>query len=166
MIALPNEERGFDLAMPDQTAAMDEGGEAHGAKGLVGQKAKVAPLVAAAKGEGEDFFGEPTVEETELLLVIHVLEVVVDDGDVADALIESVFREFDGELGALTVVENAREFGTFAAKSETKEIADLAEFVAREADTAVGVEFQTEMADGAGREEAGRGCAGRGEEDV
>jgi len=133
LIALPNEEGSFDLAVANFAAAMNERGEAHGAESFIGKQAEVALLVAAMEGEGENFLGEPAVEKVQLGFFGDVFEVVVDDGDVTDAVVDGAAGEFDGELSTLAEIEDAGEFGAAAAKGVTKNVADFPAFVAGEA---------------------------------
>lgn len=141
--------------MPNLAAALDEGGQAHRTERIVGQDPKVAFFVASTEGQGKDFLGEPTVEQPELLFVVYMLEVVIDDGDIADALFESSSREVDEEQDALAIVENASKFGALAPKGEAKKVGDFPEFVARETDTAAGMELEAKVPNGWSGEEIG-----------
>jgi len=154
LIALPDEEGGFDLSVTNFAAAMNERGKAHGAKGFVGKQAEVALLVAALKGDGEDFLGEPAVEQAQLRFAGDVFEVVIDDGNVTDAVMEGAAGEFDGELGALAEIENPGEFGAASAESITEDIANFPAFVAGEVNFAASAELETQVAETGGGSES------------
>jgi len=106
--------------------------------------------VAAPEGDGEDFFGEPAVEQAQLGFVGDVFEVVIDDGDVADTVVDSAAGKFDGELGTFAEVEDAGKFRAATAKGVAEDIADFSAFVAREANFTAGGELEAEVAEGGG----------------
>ncbi len=126
---------------------MDKRWQAYGAQAAVGKQPEITLLVTSAEGKGKNFFGEPAIEQAELRLVTGMLEVVVDNGDVSNAVRERVLRNLNGELHPLTRVDDARQLGAFAAERKTKQIANLPALVAGQTDGTIGEEFEAEMAE-------------------
>ena len=157
LVALPDEERRGDLAVADLATAMNERGKAHGTQSAEGNVVEMALFMSGAQGQGEDFFGEPAIEQAKLGLVGDMFEVVVDKRDIADALRQGVLRGANQKFGALARAANTGELGALAAERDAEDVADFAEFVAGEPNAAAGLEFEAEMVETAGRLEAGRG---------
>jgi hypothetical protein len=86
---------------------------------------EIALFMSGAEGQGEDFFGEPAIEQAKLGFVGDMFEVVVDKRDIADALRQGVLRGANQKFGALARVANMGELGTFAAESDAEDVADL-----------------------------------------
>jgi len=86
LVTLPDKKGRGNLAVLNLAATMDQRGQAHGAQAAVGKQPEISLLVPTAEGKGENFLSEPTIDQPELHFVADVLEVVIDDGDVTDAL--------------------------------------------------------------------------------
>jgi len=146
LVALPDKERRFDLTMLDLPAPVDEGRKSHGSKDTVRQDPEIVFLVTAFERKGKHFFGKPAIEAAKLFFLTHMLEVVIDDGNVADALFERLAGHIRGKLGSFAVVVNPGEFRALPPEGKTEDIHELAAFIAREANASIGLELQAKMA--------------------
>ena len=126
LVTLPDKEGRGNLAVLNLTAAMDKRWQTHGTQAAERHLPEITLFVTAAESDGENLFGEPAVNELELRFIGDVFEIVVDDGDIADTLLEGMTRDFDGELGALARIKDTSKLGAFATESKTKNITNFA----------------------------------------
>src|SRR6185295_1499920 len=109
-------------------------------------------LLVPAKGRAQHRFCQPAIQKTQLPFVVHVLEVVVEDRNIANAPSDHLDRHLDQDLDATSRIRLPPPTAV-AAESKAKQIPDLAKLVSGESDIAAEAEQQTQMAEAAsGRE--------------
>ena len=119
------------MPVKNQSLAMYERGQAQLSQGGETEFGEVAFLVSC-KNQAEDFLCQPAIDGTQLCDVGYMLEVVVDDGDVANALVDSIGSDGGEASCALAWLGNWSPAATFTAKGEAKQVLDFSPLVARE----------------------------------
>lgn len=93
-----------------------------------------------------------------MALIIHVFEVVVENGDVAYAFLDGIRGQVDERLGTRLWI-GLFPPAAFAAKGITKQVLDIALFVARQRDASGDARQQSQIAEARGGGER-RICGG------
>src|SRR5690242_4774048 len=111
------------------------------------------PLLVSAKNRSEHLFRQPAIQQTQLLVIVDMLEIVIEDGNVAQAFTDGFSRQGNERRSFLLRISDFLPAAAASAEGEAKQVLDLAQLVAREGDSAIGAKEQTEMAKlGGGRE--------------
>ena len=76
------------MAMENQPSAMNKGGEPQGPEVFVAEMAESALLVSSAKNNRKDFLCQPSVQKAQLMLVQHMFQIVIDNGDVTNSILD------------------------------------------------------------------------------
>ena len=132
----------------DHSTPVQERRETHGAQFAEAYFSKMTLLVPA-EGGAQNCFCQPAVEPAQLAFVVHVLEVVVEDRDIANAFFYDFGRQTDKNLDATPGVALPPP-AAVAAERKTKQILDLAQFVARQRNLATDAQEQSQMTESAG----------------
>ena len=122
------EKGGFQMPVSQEPTPVLQAGQAHGPQAPEGQFAEVTLLMAIAEGDGQHFLSQPTVQLAELPLVVHVFQIVIDDGHGTEGLGDYIAGDIHGQLCACTGVALIAEAALFASESGTEEVAYLAAF--------------------------------------
>src|SRR5204863_5245302 len=115
-------------------------------------EAEAAELAAFVTAEyaAQHFLREPAIERAPLPLVVDVLEVIVEDGDVAHAVVERVGRDGAQQPGPLARVRRFPPAALPASKGKSKQVLQLATLVARQRHAAAEAKQQAQMPEAAG----------------
>src|SRR5690242_20345077 len=105
----------------------------------------MAFLVSAENGT-QNFLGQPAIQQAQLTFVIHVLEIVIEHGHIANAVIDSFSGNLYQHLCFGPGVCGPFPAPASTAEGEAEEILHLAQLVARKRYLAVSAEHQSEMA--------------------
>src|SRR6476661_1341545 len=82
-----------------------------------------------------------------------MLEIVIENGNVAQAFVDGFSRQCDQRRGSLLWISNFLPATAASTEGEAKQVLDLAQLVARERHSAICAKEQAEMAKlGGGRE--------------
>src|SRR5262249_25377361 len=132
----------------DHSTPVQERRETHGAQLAEAYFSKMTLLVPA-KGGAQNGFCQPAVERAQLAFVVHVLEVVVEDRDIANAFFYDFGRQTDKNLDATPRIAFPPPAAA-AGGRQTETNSERSQFVARQRNLAADAQEQSQMAESAG----------------
>src|SRR5262249_8436958 len=139
----------------DHSTPVQERRETHGAQFAEAYFSKMTLLVPA-KGGAQNGFCQPAVEPAQLAFVVHVLEVVVEDRDIANAVFYDFGRQTDKNLHATPRIAFPHP-AAVAAGSKTKKNLGLSPVFARQRQPPPGAQEENPKGGTAGNRKAAPG---------
>ena len=146
---------------------MPQAGQPHRAQAPEKQSLEIAPLVSVTKSNSQYFLSQPLIQLAQLFLVVHVFQVIINNGNRAEPILHHVTRDIRSQLCAGLRLLCFAEALFFAAKGKAELVANLATLFACHAHAAVFAELQSQMLEPVTRIKGTIGMAGgAGEEKI
>lgn len=118
------------MSVADEPPAMNQRRKAHLSQPPKAQAAEITLFPTAPERNRQDFLGEPAIQEPELRLIVHVLEIIVEDRHVAHPSVDGPAHHINRQARSFLSVFDPRKPRPSLSQRKAKQVANLSEFIA------------------------------------